>query len=53
MKRSVAINERALGPDHPDVAACLNSLALMYEDQGMYALAEPLYVRAWRSARSP
>ncbi len=29
-KRSLAINEKALGPDHPDVAVSLNNLAALY-----------------------
>jgi tetratricopeptide (TPR) repeat protein len=29
-KRSLAILEKALGPDHPDVASSLNNLALLY-----------------------
>ena len=38
--------ERALGPDHPDVATFLNNLAGLYQAQGRYADAEPLYKRA-------
>jgi CHAT domain-containing protein/tetratricopeptide (TPR) repeat protein len=45
-KRSLAITEKALGPDHPDVAQSLNNLALLYRAQGRYAEAEPLYKRA-------
>ena len=45
-KRSLAIREKALGPDHPDVATSLNNLALLYETQGQYAQAEPLYKRS-------
>jgi tetratricopeptide (TPR) repeat protein len=41
-----AIDEKALGPDHPDVAIDLNNLALLYDNQGRYADAEPLYKRA-------
>ena len=36
------IREKALGPDHPDVATSLNNLAALYFDQGRYADAEPL-----------
>ena len=39
---SLAIREKALGPDHPDVALSLNNLAALYNDQGRYADAEPL-----------
>jgi tetratricopeptide (TPR) repeat protein len=42
-KRSLAILEKALGPDHPNVATALNNLALLYKNQGRYADAEPLY----------
>ena len=45
-KRSLAIREKALGPDHPDVAQSLNNLAVLYEEQGRYADAEPLYKRS-------
>ena len=38
--------ENALGPEHPNVATSLNNLAGLYEDQGKYAEAEPLYRRA-------
>ncbi|MFH0910158.1 MAG: tetratricopeptide repeat protein, partial [Planctomycetota bacterium] len=44
--RSLAISEKALGPDHPDVATSLNNLAELYRAQGQYAAAEPLYKRA-------
>ena len=44
--RSLAILEKALGPEHPDVATSLNSLAALYDTQGKYAEAEPLYQRA-------
>ena len=45
-KRALAIWEKALGPDHPDVATSLNNLAELYGTQGQYAQAEPLYKRA-------
>ena len=45
-KRALAIEEKALGPDHPDVAVALNNLADLYQAQGRYADAEPLYKRA-------
>ena len=37
---------RSLGPDHPDVATMLNNLALLYDNQGRYAEAEPLFRRS-------
>lgn len=45
-KRALAINEKALGPNHPDVATSLNNLAGLYKSQGKYTEAEPLYKRA-------
>jgi tetratricopeptide (TPR) repeat protein len=42
-KRSLAIIERAFGPDHPDVARSLNNLVDLYQAEGHYAEAEPLY----------
>ncbi|MDP8189986.1 tetratricopeptide repeat protein, partial [Pasteurella skyensis] len=44
-KRSLAITEKALGENHPDVATTLNNLANLYRTQGEYAKAEPLYKR--------
>ena len=46
LKRSLAIYEKALGPDHPDVATSLNNLAVLYSNQGRYADAEPFHKRA-------
>ena len=45
-RRSLAILEAKLGPDHPDVATGLNNLAALYRAQGRYAEAEPLYRRS-------
>src|SRR5262245_44012977 len=38
--RALRIMEEAVGPDHPDVANILNSLAGIHEDRGVYAVAE-------------
>src|SRR5438067_813641 len=46
LKRSLAIDEKTLGPEHPSVAIRLNNIALIYHAQGRYAEAEPLYKRA-------
>jgi tetratricopeptide (TPR) repeat protein len=35
-----------LSPNHPDTSHSLNNLAAIYEAQGKYAEAEPLYKRA-------
>ncbi|MBI9078079.1 MAG: tetratricopeptide repeat protein [Desulfatibacillum sp.] len=32
-----------LGKDHPSVATSCNNLAALYQDQGKYGEAEPLY----------
>ena len=45
-QRILAIREKSLGPNHPDVAISLNNLASLYQDQGRYADAEPLYKRS-------
>ena len=45
-KQSLKIVEKALGPEHPDVATCLNNLAAVYYTQGKCAEAEPLYERS-------
>jgi CHAT domain-containing protein/tetratricopeptide (TPR) repeat protein len=42
----LAIKEKALGPDHPDVAWVLAGLANLYDYQGRYGEAELLYKRA-------
>ena len=42
----LALTEKTLGPDHPDVASALNNLAVLCRDQGRYAEAEPLFQRA-------
>ena len=35
-----------LGKEHPDTLVSVNNLALLYEAQGRYGEAEPLYRRA-------
>jgi tetratricopeptide (TPR) repeat protein len=44
--RALAIEERALGPNHPQISSSLNNLALLYDTQSRYAEAEPLFRRA-------
>jgi tetratricopeptide (TPR) repeat protein len=46
LKRSLAAFEKALGPNHPEVAAVRHNLAALYEDQGRYADAEALYKKS-------
>ena len=45
-RRSLAITEKALGPEHMNVGGSLNNLAALYQAQGRYAAAEPLYRRS-------
>ena len=45
-QRLVVMLEATLGPDHPDVATALNTLALLYGNLGRYAEAEPLFKRS-------
>ncbi|HLM56613.1 MAG TPA: tetratricopeptide repeat protein, partial [Pyrinomonadaceae bacterium] len=44
--RALRIREKALGPDKPEVASTLYSLAATYSRRGQYARAEPLLYRA-------
>ena len=53
LTQALALREKALGPDHPDVATSLNNLAGLYHAQGRYAKAEPLYQRALAIPRRP
>jgi tetratricopeptide (TPR) repeat protein len=46
IKRSLTIEEKTLGPDHPAVAASLTALAILYQNQGRYTDAEHLYKEA-------
>jgi CHAT domain-containing protein/Tfp pilus assembly protein PilF len=43
---ALAVRERALGEDHPRVAASLNSLAILWSSQDRYTEAELLWKRA-------
>jgi tetratricopeptide (TPR) repeat protein len=45
-ERALAISEKVLGPEHPDTARSLNSLALLLRDEGDLAEARPLHERA-------
>jgi TPR repeat protein/Leucine-rich repeat (LRR) protein len=47
-ENALRIREKALGPEHPDVAGSLNNLAVLLESQGEYAAALPLYERSLR-----
>ncbi len=45
-ERALAIRQKILGNNHPDVVTNLNSLAFLYSRQGKYSQAEPLYQQA-------
>ena len=45
-ERALAIREKALDPDHPDVAGSLNDLGMLYGIAGPHTKAEPLLKRA-------
>jgi tetratricopeptide (TPR) repeat protein len=40
------LRKQLLGESHPDVASSLNNLAALYDSQGRYTEAEPLYLQA-------
>jgi tetratricopeptide (TPR) repeat protein len=46
VEQALAIHERVLGPEHPQVAITVAGLAVLYKLQGRYAQAEPLLRRA-------
>ena len=45
-QKSLAIREKVLGSEHPDVATSLNNLAGLYQEQGQFEKAEPLYQKS-------
>ena len=45
-ERALAIREKALGPEHPRVATCLENCALCLRNMGRPDKAEPLEARA-------
>lgn len=45
-QKALEIREKAFGPIHPDVAASLHNLALLYQAMGDHAKAEPLFRRS-------
>ncbi len=46
LEKALRLSEQEFGPDHPNTAAVMSSLALLYRDQGKYVEAEPLYQRS-------
>ena len=47
-KRALAIREKSLRPDHPDMAQTLNNLAELYCVQGEYQERNPSTSVHWR-----
>jgi hypothetical protein len=45
-ERALAIQEKALGPEHPYACVCPNNLSSVLRDQGDLAAARPLYERS-------
>ena len=45
-RQALEVAEKDFGPNHPNVARSLNSLAELYSAQGRQKEAEPLYKRA-------
>ena len=52
-QRALAIWEKALGPDHPDIGNSLNNLANLYADQGRYVRRSSSASEPSRSGRRP
>jgi tetratricopeptide (TPR) repeat protein len=46
LTRALAIQEKMLGPEHPDIVLSLITLARLYQDQSRYAETESLLQRA-------
>jgi Tetratricopeptide repeat len=46
LRRALAIDEKSLGPDHPNVARDLNNLARLLKDTNHLSEAEALMRRA-------
>jgi tetratricopeptide (TPR) repeat protein len=46
LERALTVRERALDPDHPDIAQGANSLGVVYWDRGWYREAQTLFERA-------
>ncbi len=45
-QKALALHERLLGPDHPEIAQTLSGLASLHYEQGKYEQAKQLYQRA-------
>ena len=51
LQEALSIAEQTHGPDHPDVAACLNNLAKLLQETNRSAEAEPHFRRALSDRR--
>jgi hypothetical protein len=51
IQRALAILEKRLGPDHPDIAHCVRNYALFLRERGRAAEAEKLEARFKASGR--
>lgn len=47
LQKSLALKEKILGADHPDVATALHNLANVYQRDGKYETADPMYLRSY------
>jgi CHAT domain-containing protein/Tfp pilus assembly protein PilF len=45
-ERALNLEEKSLGPNHPDIVSSFNYLASLYIKNGAYSKAEPLFQRA-------
>ena len=48
VEKSLRINERVLGEDHPDTAVSYNNLAALYYSQKKYGFALSYYIKAYK-----
>lgn len=46
LRLALANRESKLGAEHPEMAKSLSTVAMMYQSEGSYSYAEPLYQRA-------
>ncbi|MBU1558142.1 tetratricopeptide repeat protein [Patescibacteria group bacterium] len=55
-QKALELREKALGPNHTDVASSLNNLAMLYKEKADYTRTETLLLRAlaiWEKAKVP
>ena len=50
-ERALALREKALGPDHPDVALSLNNLAELYKNKAAMPMPSRCTSARWRSGK--